>query len=494
MGGATRRDHGLVGHPGVVSFLARYVLDHLVPYRDDVEYFPDVVNRVVEEILFHEKVTEDIPRVRARYVTKLCALVTDTMFLKQAHKPTAAPLQSHLLVAAIYLNSKTLVENLLEEYECLSDVWSPIWGCPLHAAVHIGDPDLLQRLSQRGAKWSTDGRRLGGGWLLDEAVRAPNATEMMTVIARVKAEGSQCLMGRHIPWREFSNALCLSNELENFDVTLTLLEAERSGIRSQEDWDSAYRAISTASKKGRMDVARRIIASERILDSGHRGGWEEKRRRKLSKRAAAEGNEPLFQIFLERAIALGESSLGMKCLIKAVGGGQVGIVRMLLNSGIVPGRLLRGRQSLMVVSQTASLSHSAEPLRYLIECGIIDITCLKENQLDVGFSLVHCIVGAAQRGNIGFLKLVSSQGISLEDEKYYDASDCPLPIIAAKAFRQTDTVKALLNMGVADADPLKSRYAQQFESGEYPCDPPAFLEIGRAVKRELNGSGHWDKH
>lgn len=471
-------------HPDFARFLARYVLTQAGKYpnpHDEYPYhvghIPDVVNRVVDEIILYEGITKAIPQVRARYTTTLCALLTDVHFLDYRKAATLGVLfQSHLLVAAIYLNSLALVRNLLTSNESLERVRSTLWGCPLQAAAYIGDVTLMRRLLQRRASWSTSGRRLEGRTLLDEIVRAPNASEIATVIVGMKAPSP--FMGRNIPWREHGEALCLAIELGKFDVAMMLLKADLSHHNDGPDkFRITYNALMMAAEKGRADVVHGIVAFATFEYD------------MLVEKACKEGHEALLRILVERRVALGEKTrwLWYTCMTKSARAGHVACVRTLLNMGVVPGYALHGAISLKFLAETSAFPQSTEVLRFLFESGTMDIDPLRQDGFNAGYSLVHCIVGAAQRGNTGFLEVMASQGISLGDKRYYDAADCALPIIAAKAFRQADTVKALLEMGVADADPLESRFAPQFLSGEYPCDPPPFLGINDSGHREADG-------
>jgi hypothetical protein len=71
------------------------------------------------------------------------------------------------------------------------------------------------------------------------------------------------------------------------------------------------------------------------------------------------------------------------------------------------------------------------------------------------------------------LETLAHYGVSLGVEGYYARADCPLPIIAARAFSQASTVQALLNLGVKDADPMQSMLTLEFASTKHPRDLPA---------------------
>ncbi|KAL1593677.1 hypothetical protein SLS60_010408 [Paraconiothyrium brasiliense] len=261
---------------------------------------------------------------------------------------------------------------------------------------------------------------------------------------------------------------------------LFLLEAHHGRATSsyylQDHQDAMYKTLFLASEKGHRDIVRKILDIEGYMNDTQISGTK---RTEIMRRACEAGSEMVLQIVLERSFELeGKQSWRpwLDCTLKATAGGHLSITRMLVNTGTIPRPFpLGGAHTSKILGEAAPRHQSAEVIQFLLRRGVINVAQLHEIQINVGFELVHCIIGAAQRGNVGFLEALSHHGIALDDEDFYARADCPVPIIAAKAFRQVDTVRALLALGVADVDPMQSILAHQFANGELPRDPPALL-------------------
>lgn len=453
-------------HKNFATFLARFALTRpYSPYDGIVDHFPAVVNRVLDEIVRAEPLAHDIDRVRSDFMLKLCHITRDQCVTH--YIPTdESTFEDHLLVAAIRLNRMGLVDILLASRKDLSRAMSRFWGTPLVAAISIENVDLLQRLSQLGASWPSSETPMTRIAAMESIVRSARAMDIIDILLESNSVSKVCVI--------YGDAIRLAMNLDRFDVAMAMLEVGCSGYYTL--WtipgmerSSTIRTLFPASKKKQPEIIQKILELYNYFESPR---WSNPRRTEISQKACEEGQEVLLQILLEPDRKKFAPHPWLHYVLKATADGRVGLIRILVDEGIIPKSRLRNAEALRIFAEAVAHRTSAKVIEYLLEDEVIDLAALREAKTDVGYELVHCVIGAAQRGNFELLKVVALRGFSLDDEEYYARADCPLPILAAKAFRQTAAVDALLRLGIRDVDPLQSMLAQGFASGEYPRDLP----------------------
>ncbi|KAJ4293370.1 hypothetical protein N0V90_008652 [Kalmusia sp. IMI 367209] len=463
---------GFFQHPNKTLFLARFVLTRPYEYREDNKVlFPCLINNIIDRIMELERPLADVEKHRARFVTVLCRNVKEECL---TWKRTVAkrPFTDHLLVAAVYLGKFGLVNRLMLQKSDPLDIHSEYWGHLINAAIQIENLSLIKCLIQLETKQKSNDRDASFQQNTDRTSKAFDVVNLLLEQTR-KHE-------RVVEWRH-GISLCLAIELDRFDVANKLINTYYGHIRRSVQEEPLFKALCMADDKGLRGLVRLILRKERYF---YHASWNGRKHELASKRdklihvACKEGLETVLSCLLEPHFE-SEISKGFDYVVTATIAGRIGIIHVLWDTNFLSEILpLEIEESLKILTEAAPRPQSTEIVFFLLEYKVIKLSRLHPVRSEANFQLVHCITGAAQRGNIGFLKAVAHYGIPLDDEEYYAYVDCPLPIIAAKAFRQTDTVETLLSLGVTDADPMKSMLADQFENGHYPTDAPPFDGIG----------------
>lgn len=461
-----------LSHPSFSTFLARYVATRPYPATDAWNaHFPALLNSLVDHIISLER-PPHAARRRTLYLETLCRRTSPDTFTRRSPSPvTNLCFNSHLLLAATHVRAVVIVDSLLAQ-TILPAMRSEFWGRPLNAAIRAEDTALVRRFLARGAQWK--GER-GASWV-EDVVQARNALEILEVFWEQRSNVWQ----RDVFWEQRGNrwqrctrwkrgdvmtdwyeeaggAVQLAVQLGKEDVAHALLN--RRGCMVPLGGFGGQTALLTACTKGMCRLAERLL-----------GGYVVPRKLALAAFESPDG-DVLDMLLRKEALQIGPL-FERDMLLEAAKKGCVRLFRHFLEDG----RKLKEVLSLEILSVTAPTSRGAEVLWYLLHRRAIDLTTLDSVSNLLGLTVANCVTTAAQRGNIEWLEAVGRHGLSLDDSDFYTQADCPLPIVAAKAFRQHETVEALKELGVADADPLDSVIARHFVSGRYPCDPPPFKE------------------
>ena len=477
--------HAVLDDPGWASFLARFILTR--PYQSHQEsttHFPDLIHRVVDEIIENVDHNGDSGRIRAYYITKLCTFIQGDTWNNALDTRTNDELFERVLfIAAIYLNAKPLVDRLIGRPH--RQFVHNILCSPLHAAMHVGNPKLMRQLIQHGHRSICIGHRVEGRSLLEQAVSRSDVADIMAVLSEPGDEFRSIWKG--CDSKDCWVATCLAIDLDRFEVASKLLDLDqsiwssnvvrRSRGRNQGVWirwnhpnwiglqNLIFKAIFGASKKRQLALVYKILNVQKFFGTTNFTSYKCVN---LWLRACEEGAEPVLRILLKQGLLIKTKASWVDAFIEASIAGRTLIGSKLLDLRVVPGTTLDDDPALKLLQDAAPCHESVEIIRYLCQERVIIIDRLYQYQ-----GLVDCIGSAAKYGNHKFLELLASYGFPLGERSLFTSFNCPPPIITAKAFHQKDTVRELLRLGVPDADPLDSILAHQFASGEYPTDPPA---------------------
>ena len=466
----------LLEDPRWVRFLARFILTR--PYQskyDSETHFPNLIHGVVNKIIENKKESGDAERLRDSYVNKLCA------FMQGATWNLALDTQSNgdifrrvLFIAAIYFNDTRLVDSLIERPR--KRFRADILCSPLHAAVCTDNFDLMQRLMKLGETWDCKGHRIEGRSVLDEVVQRPDLGNAMNMLSG-QGTAFTSMWGTcniHDCWI----ATCTAIELKKFDVAYKLSDMgwERWDFPNRIDIQIlVFKALVEASKERQFGLIRKILDTECFFVPTRFGRYK---RVHLWLKACEEGEKPLLCILLERSLLINAQAPWVDEFLNASIAGDTSIGVTLLDQEVETGKAVEDYQALIILKEAAPCAQSFEMIRYLLQWQVIRLDGLYKYR-----ELATCIESAAKYGNHKYLEVLASYGVPLGERSFYTSFNCPPPIIAAKAFRQTETVRELLRLGVPDADPLDSIFAQQFASGEYPCDPqPCHFSHNRHIE------------
>lgn len=454
----------LLEHPDWARFLARFILTR--PHQSDLDsetHFSNTIHRVVDRIIENKDHTGDPERLRIFYVTRLCTIFRGaTWNLPFDTQTNDDVFKRVLLVAAIYFKATSLINSLIEQP--LKKHGQGAWCSPLHAAVSTDNFDVMQRLIQLGETWDCKDHRIEGRSVLDEVVSRPDLGNAMNMLSGQGTAFASMWGSCNI--RDYWIAACTAIELKRFDVACRLFEMD------WERWDYpnridiqilVFKALLEASKERQFGLVRKMLDRKEFFVPTRFGRYK---RVNLWLRACEEGEKPLLCILLERSLLVNAQAPWVDEFLNASIAGDTKIGAALLDQEVETGKAVEDYQALIILKEAAPCSQSFEMIRYLLQWQVIRLDGLYKYR-----ELATCIESAAKYGNHKYLEVLASYGVPLGERSFYTSFNCAPPIIAAKAFRQTETVRELLQLGVPDADPLDSIFAQHFASGEYPCDP-----------------------
>ena len=448
----------------VSYFLANYV--GVRPHEMGIPpstSFSILINSVVDSIMGDECHCINYERTRNRALRTLCYWAfknRDAVYFNSDLVPMPL-VDHHCFVAAIYPKKFSFIHHILDKKEIpVLNMNSELWGCPLHAAIEAESPSLVRLLLLSGATPEPQLRKVRHS-CLECAIRSKASSDMVPIFF-------EQLLGVSHTESNLQSSVLLAIKLGKEEIANILLSIYHKRmvtfhypVRYHDG--SLYKALGEACEQGMMGTVIHLLDIREKQNPLANNDCIE-----LAFIACKHGQERILEILLQRCVvSLGHTFEHRSMAIAAIRG-HVGVIRVLADAG----EILNPIQAVKILCELAPRPLSSEAVRYLLQHGLINIKYLNSGFRCTATHLAHVMMVAAQHGNVDFIIALARFGAPIDDEEFYKAQDCPLPIIAAMAFSQTATVEALLQLGCKERSPLDSIVARRFKSGKYPCPPP----------------------
>lgn len=435
----------------LASLVSRYLYSRVLADRAGNNEFVKAIRRTAE-FLSHKtgKHSEQLPD---KYIQGLCTLATirrNTFAvlgdLKAAHEPTAhQPHEDsrHLLTAAAYTGKIELVTDLLEKKVDVNTE-SRYLGKPLQAAAYGGYPDVVLLLLEQGADIN-DG----------ELPSRYNEEEVLGSIFCFTPLQAASLAGHE-------------------HLARLLVKSERSCKNSGKDYALA---IMMAAQGGHPRLVQFLMENGKISQPS-------RLRELLLSRACIYGHEPVARMMLDNGADINiKDEITMTPLHLAAHHGHEQVVRLLLARGAnqhyeplyngpihEAAKLGHERIARILVDHGADINGGwpaplaaaaflgqAHMVRFFLDRGA-DIAAPNCGKI--------ALRNAAFKGYESVVRMLVESGVNMEG-----SGGLADPMLEAMCGGHDHVVKCLLELGAAKLDPLKSRYADKFASGEYPKRP-----------------------
>ncbi|KAF2686818.1 hypothetical protein K458DRAFT_485967 [Lentithecium fluviatile CBS 122367] len=454
----------LLAHRDAPEIFARYISRLPRHYSSWCLHFPALINRIVDIIIQLDRPTGavNIHAVRDHHIRALCHRANlRSLAYAETGRISRQPFRNHLLLSAICLQKKLIMEELTLLKFDLSDVESEYWSKPLNAAIRSGNAALVRIFIRQEPHFRNDKKNWS---YVEDAVRSTNTLEILPMLLR--QEGYH---GTYETFHSFERAFKRAIKLDKEQVADMLLDTHR-GLFGHGCFGYSLRsALVEACKRDMHRLVPRLIDAGGYLREGR---WTGPKLCDLLFTAHEAGHESVVEVLVGKTEILRNRNLKHEYLANAAISGNVIMLQILLDAGAT----ITAIPVMNVLAELAPRPQAVEAVLYLLDR--VTIEELSRAEYCVGFSLADCMMAAAQQGNTKFLIALAYYGVPLEDYDgygFYINADCPPPIVAAKAFKQAETVEALKEIGVSDMDPMQSIIARHFKSGRYPCDPPPFI-------------------
>ena len=330
---------------------------------------------------------------------------------------------------------------------------SELWGRPLHAAIEAESPSLVRLLPLSGAAPEPRLRRVRHS-CLECAIRSKASSDMVPIFF-------ERLLGVSHTEPDLQSSILLAIKLGKEGIANILLSIYRKRMATfhypvRYHDDSLYKALDEACERGMMDTVIHPLDIREKQNLSTNNDCTE-----LAFIACKHGQERTLEILLQRCVVSLGHTFEHRSMAIAATSGHVGVIRVLADA----------IQAVKILCELAPRPLSSEAVWYLLRCGLINIKDLGGGFRYTATHLAHIMMAAAQHGNVDFIMALARFGTPIDDEEFYKAQDCPLPIIAAMALSQTATVEALLRLGCKEQSPLDSIVTRHFKSRKYPCPP-----------------------
>lgn len=459
-------DFFIYGHSTMqYDFVARYLLER--PYMANTPTngnFAVLVNYVVDELVKYDD-DGGSEQLRFQYMKSLCRRfshclrsgIVDDVFPKTTSPVSSVENSYHVIIAAIYLEQFSIVRSMLKDEQMnVADIKSEALGTPLHAALHMGNRNLVRELLQRGADVNME-RPDTPGSPLEAAIE--NQDEE-TVRLMLKPHYRHTTSGT-----AFENAIVRSLDTGQLGVAHLLFEHFESKL--SECRYILSEGLRAACRQGMIDIV------QLLLDNGgdvneHYSSDRDCFATSPIEQATWAGQEEVLRLLLARgASPYGRHSANFS-MRAAVWGGNIGAARILLDAGVQ----LEPGPWMSVLEIAAPRVGSVELGRLLLDRGIIEAYKLDKGPEEAESFIVALMALACQQGNVGFVQGLAQHGVEMDDVSLYARHRCPPPIIMAMAFQHDHLVQALRDLEVTEVDPLDSLLGEDFANGKYPCHPP----------------------
>ena len=453
------------------DFLARYLLER--PHTVNVPTngnLSSLLNYVVDELVKYDE-GKQTEHLRREYMKTLCHIIrrrwtankiSYDIFPDPTRPVSRVKHRNHVCLAAIYVKKFAVVEYMLDEGQIdLAEVQSEIFDTTLHAAVQMGDCDLVRMLLRRGA---------------DVNMVSPNRwTAPLETAVKCRDEGVVRLLlepqcGLITSGRAFEMAIVSACDTNQPRVAHLLLD--RLTDKLSERRYLLCEGVRAACRRGLVGTV------QLLLDHG--GDVEDwlsfDRTHDMAnpiEQAAWTGQVDVMRLLLARgANPYGSNPRHFTSMRAAAWGGHVGAARLLLDAGAE----LKPRHWMRILQVTAPRVGSAELSRLLLDRGNFDKRMLDDDPQKAEDFEVHLVASACQQGNVGFIQALAQHGVSVSDEALYKRQDLPPPIVMAMVFRQNQLVPVLQELGARVVDPHDTICGGDFVNGKFPCDPPPVKE------------------
>ncbi|KAF2678621.1 ankyrin [Lentithecium fluviatile CBS 122367] len=176
------------------------------------------------------------------------------------------------------------------------------------------------------------------------------------------------------------------------------------------------------------------------------------------------GHQDMLRFLLDRGFKCDHTTL----MLAAVGGGHISMVRFLMNDC---GLHWDNSASTWVNPLFVAVIHATPRHTALIETLFTDPDLFKKHNISAKtlFSTAHAHTElfrhACGHGHVFLVRKFAEAGVDLNHLEGYE--DTP-PLLVALLAGQTAVVNALIELGAAPIDPMKTKFSEGFEKGSFP--------------------------
>ncbi|CAF9942648.1 MAG: hypothetical protein HETSPECPRED_007368 [Heterodermia speciosa] len=362
----------------------------------------------------------------------------------------SAQLKEQTLVVAAYLGETALVQSLLDQ-GADPNALSNYFGFALSAAAREGHFSTVNILLDGGADSHTSGRFEDDAHFTDTAiVAAASACHEDIIRLLMEPEYKHPTSGK-----AYHRAIMTLADGKHVASVLFLLERATFDV----DENLPEEILLAASANGCLPLVEAMVDRGVALN----GSLDEFGDQCALQLAAYGGHEDVISYLLAKGTLQDGFFRGNDPITAAAAQGHVGSIKLLLQHGadINSRHGYRGTTPL----REAARNNHVDAVRFLL-----DKAAKTEVQQDgMTIYLGHkAVVKAIKKGHKEIVQAFAEGGLDVTRV----APDCtesdPPPIVLAKMWGHDDIVMLLLELGAENADPLKTRWAEDFRRGVYP--------------------------
>lgn len=364
-------------------------------------------------------------------------------------------IRTHTMVLAAWLGEYEVVQSFLSQGADPNDR-SSYFGCPLPLAARRGHPRVVKALLEKELDLRSRGLRREMDLMCKAMAAAARAghEDVIRILTEPKYKQLVTPETYHV-------ALDISVKSKQVSMFLLL---DRAAV--DQPLFLRENLLKTAATNGCLPLVKTMVERElelrgfnaeryNMVELAARGGHEEAVLYLLASAAKQDGPQRTLE----------DVGRYDRAFTTAAANGHLGTVKILLQHGVdINSRCWIGFHRTTPLHEAAK-HNRVETVHFLIEKGAV-LDVMQDDMMV--FSGHNALEHAIMRGHKEMVQILAEGGVDVKRAAPDKIENEAPPIILAKMWSQDDIVALLLDLGVEDVDPLKTRWADEFRRGVYP--------------------------